>query len=470
MRLLYRRCAGMDVHKKTITVTIRRRVNSRKVESETSVFQTFSQDLERLRDWLRQHKVKNVALESTGVYWIPVWNVLESARWKFDLVLVNPQHVRALPGRKTDQLDSDRLAELLQYGLLRGSFIPPRAIRELRDLTRRRVSLQGERNRVVNRIGRLLEMANVKLGSVISNIVGQSGMAMLQAMAAGKTDPEKLARHTTGRLKATREELVLALDGRYSGHFRWLLGELLEEYRHLNEKVAMLEQRMGQHLSPHEDLLRRLCTIPGVDVITASALIAEVGTDMSVFPSAAHLASWAGLCPGNSESAGKRLSGRTRKGNRYLRRLLIQSGWAISHKKDCYLTALFYRIAAHRGMKKAAVAVAHRILMIAYYVIRDGAEYREQGGDFFDRQDPRKTAKRLAKRLERLGFAVVPKTTPASSAARPRKRGTPRPPISVEQAGGCAQCAHWGIPCIHARNSKPLPTHQEDASGSEHSS
>jgi transposase len=267
------------------------------------------------------------------VYWIPVWNVLESARWKFDLVLVNPQHVRALPGRKTDQLDSDRLAELLEYGLLRGSFIPPRAIRELRDLTRRRVALQGERNRVINRIGRLLETANVKLGSVISNIVGQSGMAMLQAMAAGKTDPEKLARHTTRRLKATREELVLALDGRYSDHFRWLLRELLEENRHLNEKVAMLEQRMGAKLSPHQDLLLRLCTIPGVDVITASALIAEVGTDMSVFPSAAHLPSWAGLCPGNSESAGKRLSGRTRKGNRYLRRLLIQSGWAVSHKK-----------------------------------------------------------------------------------------------------------------------------------------
>lgn len=469
MRLLYRRCAGLDVHQKSITVCIRRRVHSRKVETETAVFGTFTQDLESLRDWLKHHKVKNVALESTGVYWIPVWNVLEAARWKFELLLVNPQHVRALPGRKTDQQDADRLAELLQYGLLRGSFIPPREIRELRDLTRRRVALQGDRNRVINRIGRLLETVNVKLGSVISNIVGQSGIAMLEAMASGKTDPEKLAACGTGRLKATHEQLVMALEGRFNGHFRWLLQELLDEYRHLNEKVAMLETRMADYLRPHQDLLKRLCTIPGVDVITASALIAEIGTDMSRFPNSAHLASWAGVCPGNGESAGKRLSGRTRKGSRYVRRILVQSAWAVSHMKDSYLTAVFYRIAGRRGVKKAAMAVAHKILVIAYYVIRDGVQYQEQGGDYFDRRDPEKTAKRLAKRLERLGFAVVPKA-PGCEKSRASKghRKTPRPAISLEQAGGCPRCARWGLACIHARNSRPLPNPAQDASNSEH--
>jgi transposase len=450
-------------------VCIRRRVHSRKVEIETAVFQTFTQDLERMRDWLKQHKVKNVAMESTGVYWVPVWNVLEGARWKFELLLVNPQHVRALPGRKTDQQDADRLAELLQYGLLRGSFIPPQVIRELRGLTRRRVALQGERNRVINRVGGLLETANVKLGSVISNLVGVSGMAILEAMAAGKTDPEKLATYTTGRLQATHEQLVMALDGRYTDQFRWLLRDLLEEHRHLNEKVALLQQRMLDYLRPHQETLRRLCTIPGVDANTASALLAEIGTDMSQFPSSAHLASWAGVCPGNSESAGKRLSGRTRKGNRYLRRLLIQNAWAVSHMKDCYLTAVFYRIAGRQGVKKAAMAVAHRILVIAYYVIRDGVEYREQGGDFFDRRDPQKVAKRMAKRLERLGFSVVPNTEMGNSRRVGGKRTAPRPPISLEQAGGCPRCAKWGMACIHARNSRPLPPGDSSASDSQHS-
>jgi len=452
------------VHKKTITACIRRRVHSHKVETEVAVFNTFTQDLEGLRDWLKEHKVKHVALESTGVYWIPVWNVLESARWKFEMCLVNPQHVRAIPGRKTDQKDADRLSELLQYGLLRGSFIPPQPIRELRDLTRRRVNLQGDRNRVINRLGRLLEKVNVKLGSVISDIVGMSGMAILEAMAAGKTDPEKLAREATGRLKATHEQLVLALDGCYSDHFRWLLRELLEQLKALNEKASELQARIRTYVAPYRDIIRRLCTIPGVDEITACALIAELGTDMSVFADSAHVASWGGVCPGNSESAGKRLSGRTRKGNRYLRRLLIQNAWAVSHMKDCYLTAVFYRIAARRGMKKAAVAVAHKILVIAYHVIRDQVEYRDAGGDYFDRRDPARTAKRLAQRLERLGFEVVPKAT----APALRRRNSTRPPIPLEQAAGCARCAHWGVPCIHARNAKAHP--RQDVSHSDHSS
>jgi hypothetical protein len=289
-------------------------------------------------------------------------------------------------------------------------------------------------------------------------------MAMLEAMASGKTDPEKLASYTTGKLKASHEQLVQALDGRYSDHFRWLLRQLLDEYRHLTDKVGMLEAELGRHLRPYHDVIRRLCTIPGVDIVTACAMVAELGADMSVFADSAHVASWAGLCPGNNESAGKRLSGRTRKGNRYLRRLLVQNAWAVSHQKDCYLSTVFHRVAGRRGVKKAAVAVAHKILVIAYYIIRDSVKYRDPGGDFFDRRDPKKTAKQLTKRLERLGFSVTLNRSAAANRHTKARSGRIRPPISLEQASGCSRCARWGIPCIHARNSATLPTTDLSAS------
>lgn len=494
MKPLYRRCAGLDVHKKTVSACIRiRHRGSKEVEIHEAVFGTFTADLERLRDWLKKHKVKQVAMESTGVYWIPIWNMLEPVRLRFELVLVNPQLVRALRGSKTDRIDAQRIAEFLQYGLLHGSFVPPRPIRELRDLTRMRVHVQQDRNRVINRIGRLLETVNVKMGSVASNIVGVSGRAILKAIVAGRSQPEQLAKLAVGRLRDKKAELALALNGRYNDHFRWLLGGCLQELEWLDGRVAELDWRLSQAMEPHADLVRRLCTIPGVDRITAWTLIAELGTDMIQFADAHHAASWAGLCPGNAESAGKRFSGRTRKGDRYLRRILVQNAWAVAHKKDCFLTAVFHRTAHRRGLKKAAVAVAHRILIIAYHIIRDGSEYREYGGDYFDRQQPERTAERLTRRLERIGYEVVlrpradeaapepaspgpkrgrpckcaerglrcthsrparpapaadPMPTPRSAAARPPAA----PPILV---GPCPRCARWGIRCIHAKNQKP---------------
>lgn len=473
MKLVYSRCAGLDVHKKTISACIRIGTD-KKLECITELFGTFTADLEKLRDFLSRHKVKRVIIESTGVYWIPVWNVLERAKHPFELVLVNPQHVRALPGRKTDQKDCERLAQLGQYDLLRASFIPPPPIRELRDLTRRRTHLQQDRNRLINRIGRLLETANFKLSSVATNILGKTGWLILNAIARGETDPEQLASLAQGRLQSKKAELAEAMRGYTSEHFRWLLKELLEEITTLDAKLNALEERIRERMRPHQDLIRRLSTIPGVQETTAWTLLAELGTDMSCFPSPGHMASWAGLCPGNCESAGKRQSGRAHKGNRYVRRMLIQNGWAASRKQDCFLAALFFRVASRRGVKRASMAVAHRILTIVYFIIRDGAEYRESGQDYYDRQNPERTARRLTQRLERIGYQVAltkaeaadlpaapqPKRptygTTRWKAARPPAPRTGRqapklPPATPEV---CRTCANWSIACIHARNAK----------------
>jgi transposase len=407
-----------------------------------------------------------------------VWNVLERGDWKFDLVLVNPQHVRALPGRKTDQQDCERLAELGQYDLLRGSFIPPQAIRELRDLTRYRAHLQGDRNRLINRIRRLLETANYKLGSVASNIVGKTGWLILNAIAAGKTSPEWLAEQAQGSLQNKKAELARALYGYSSEHFRWLLRRLVDQIAQLDKELNQVDLRIRARMEPYADLVRRLCTMPCVQETTAWMLIAELGTDMSHFPDAAHVASWAGLCPGNCESAGKRQSGRTRKGNRYLRRMLIQNAWAVTRKKNCALKALFYRVAARGGRKRAAVAVAHRLLIIAYCILRDGSEYREVGGNYYDRQNPERTAKRLMRRLEQIGYQVtLTKPEPQPERVTPIRNGTTRwgkPSFKPKPSGStgpvatpelCRKCAKWGIPCVHARNANlPLQRQQQPTS------
>jgi transposase len=480
MEPLYSRCAGLDVHKKSVSACVRSCEGGR-TRKEKATFGTFTAELQRLCGWLEKHSVSHIGMESTGVFWIPVWNVLERSEAQFELILVNPQHVHALPGRKTDQQDCERIAELLQYGLLKGSFIPPPPIRELRDLTRRRTHLQGERNRVLNRIRRLLETVNIKLGSVASDISGKTARLILTQISRGHYEAEELAELAQAGLKNKRAELVASLKGFYSEHFRWLLAASLQELVQLDGKVEQVDKRLARQLEPHTDLIVRLCTIPGVEFTTAAVIVAELGFDVSRFPDPAQLASWAGLCPGNNESAGRRHSGATRKGNRYLRRVLTQSAWSITRKKDCFLTALFWRISSRGGRKKAALAVAHRMLTIAWHIIAEGKAYEEIGANYYDRQHPERSARRLIRRLQQLGFDVeaTPKAErslkPAATAAgtadsggspdraphgpRSRRQKQPAkapPPPSAGSVEGvvCRKCAGWGIECIHARNAK----------------
>lgn len=476
MNVLYSRCAGLDVHKKSISACIRIG-QGQKVIQETERFGTFTAELERLRDWLRERRVTQVAMESTGVFWIPVWNVLEQCGSDFALTLINPQHVHALPGRKTDRKDGQRIAELLQYGLLKASFIPPSPIRELRDLSRRRAHLQGERNRVINRIRRLLETANIKLGSVVSDITGKTARLISTEICRGNCKPEPLAQLARGSLRNKKVELTASLRGFYSEHFRWLLREAMQDLAHLDCKQQPLDHQLARRLMPHADVIRRLCTIPGVDFTTAAVIIAEIGLDMSRFPDPAHLVSWAGVCPGNNESAGKRFSGGMRKGNRYLRRVLTQSAWSITHKKDCFLTSLFWRVTARGGRSKAAMAVAHRLLTIAWHIIQEGTVYQELGGSHHDRLHPEKSARRLMRRLEQIGFevSVKPKAAEAApvvqcltastnavgrrgSRLRSSMPGPAALPKPLERKPAdpvlCPRCARWGIPCIHVRNAR----------------
>ena len=447
MKLLYRCCAGLDIHRDTVSACVRRRVGGQaEAAIEEQVFGTFTQDLERLRTWLKKSKVRQVAMESTGVYWIPIWNVLERG---FTLTLVNPATVRALQGQKTDRIDARRIAEYLQHGLLRGSFIPPKPIRELRELTRMRVHIQQDRNRVINRIARLLETVNIKLACVASHIVGASGMAMLRLLARGVCDAERLADCAQGHMRVKIPALVLALEGRPDAHFRWMLAQLLAKLDRLDEERACVDVRIDELAVPYADALRRLSTIPGVDRTTALVLLAEFGEDMTQFRTAAHLASWAGLCPGNAEVAGKRFSGRTRKGDRYVRRILVQSAWAASRCHDCFLAALFFRTAQRRGLKKAAVAVAHRIAILAWHILAEaGAEYRERGGDFFDRRNPERTARKLSRRLQAIGYQVTLVAPPKPFGTPPHRSTRQRSEPAVD-ASLCPRCARWGMPrCI----------------------
>lgn len=417
MQIIYRRCAGLDIHEKSVTACIRI-VKGRQIETVEATFPTFTEDLEQLRDWLVRHRIQRVAMESTGVYWRPVWNILERRPAKLDLLLLNPQHVKALPGHKTDRVDAARIAELTQYGLVRASFVPPGEIRELRDLVRRRVHLQQDRSRVSSRIHRLLELQNIKLSSVLTKMTTKTARSILEGLATATTiKPEALALLATNkRVRGKRDQLKKALRCHLSDHFRFLLRELLEELDRLTDKMALLEQRIAERMAPNAELIDRLCEIPGVEKLTVWTLIAEIGIDMSRFPTAGHLASWCGLCPGNAESAGKRHSGRTSKGNRYVRRALVQSAWAaarISRRRTSF-TTFFHRVSRKAGMKKAAVAVAHKILNLAYVMIRDGSSYREQGAGYFDRIHPERTRNSLIRRLDQLGFDV--QITPKISA------------------------------------------------------
>jgi transposase len=357
-----------------------------------------------LADWLRVCGVTQVALESTGVYWKPVWNLLEG---QFEVLLVNAQHIKAVPGRKTDQRDSEWIADLLQHGLLRASFVPPTPTRELRDLTRYRASLAQEINRIANRVQKVLEDANIKLASVATDTLGASGRLMLEAMVKGEQDSQRLAEMAQGKLRNKIPELERALEGRVSSHHRFLLRELLDHFYFVESKMRRIEQEVEERLRPFQSEVMRLCTIPGVDRVTAWGLLAEIGLNMEQFPDAPHLASWAGLCPGSHESAGKRKSGKIRKGSLWLRRCLCQAAWAVSTKKNNYLSALYRRLAARRGVKRATIAVAHNLLIIAYYILRDHTCYQDLGPDYFDRLNPEGLRRRLTKRLEGLGFKVT---------------------------------------------------------------
>jgi len=401
MQVVHEVCCGLDVHKKSVTACVVWAAGRRR---QTRAFGTFTRDLLELGDWLRSCGATHVALESTGVYWKPVWNLLEG---QFEVLLVNAQHIKAVPGRKTDQKDSEWIADLLQHGLLRPSFVPPTPTRELRDLTRYRASLAQEINRIANRIQKVLEDGNIKLASVATDTLGASGRAMLEAMVNGEQDSQRLAEMARGKLRNRIPELGRALEGRVTAHHRFLLRELLDHLYFVESKMLRIEQEIEERLGPFQSEVARLCTIPGVDRVTAWGLLAEIGLNMSQFADARHLASWAGLCPGSHESAGKRKSGKIRKGSLWLRRCLCQAAWAVSTKKNNYLSALFRRLAARRGVKRATIAVAHNLLVIAYYILRDQTCYQDLGPDYFDRLNPDGLRRRLTKRLAGLGFKVT---------------------------------------------------------------
>jgi transposase len=388
-----------------VVVTVRQRHDDGKVRQQTRTYGTMTEQLLELGDWLEREGVTHLAMESTGVYWKPIWNLLEE---RFQILLVNAQHIKHVPGRKTDVNDSEWIAQLLQCGLLRGSFVPPPPQREVRELTRQRRQLVHAKASVANRIQKVLEDANIKLGSVATDVLGVSGRYMLRAMIAGETDPVKLAELARGKLRAKIPALRLALRGRVTEHHRFLLGLLLDELTQLEGLLERLTARITQVLpAGFAEAIERLATIPGIDVRAAENILAEIGIDMEVFPTAGHLASWAGMCSGQRESAGKRQSGRTRKGNQWLRTTLVQVAWAASRTKHTYLSSQYRRLASRRGKKRALVAVGHTILVIIYHLVREGKTYVELGADYFDRLDTERLTRTLVRRLQRLGHEVV---------------------------------------------------------------
>jgi transposase len=403
METIYTRCAGLDVHKKTVMACVRRIDPAGRVSESVQTFATMTAGLLALSDWLAEQGVTHVAMESTGVFWKPIFNLLEGL---FEIVLVNPRHLKQVPGRKTDVKDSQWLAQLLQHGLLRGSFVPPKPIRELRDLTRQRSQLVAEKSAVANRIQKTLEDANIKLASVATDVLGVSGRAIIRALIAGQEDPDDLAELARQRLRQKLPALRIALQGTVTEHHRFLLRLLMSHLDALEGLIGQLNARIEAAMVPFAAEVARLTTIPGVDRRTAEVIVAEIGIDMERFPTAEHLASWAGLCPGNDQSAGKRRSGHTTKGDQWLRAALTQAAWAASHTKATYLSAQYHRLAKRRGKKRALIAVGHTLLTIAYYVLKRGTSYVELGAEFLDRLDPERTMRSLVKRLEQLGYKV----------------------------------------------------------------
>lgn len=403
MEVVYRRCSGIDVHKESISVCVLL-MEDEGVKKQIRRFGTMTRDLLELSLWLQQLGVTHVAMESTGVYWKPVWNLLEG---QFELLLVNAQHIKQVPGRKTDIRDCEWIADLLQHGLLRRSYVPKQEQRDLRDLTRYRVRLNEDKVRLANRIQKTLEDANIKLASVATDVLGASGRTMLQAIATGEDDPEKLAQMARKGLRKKLPQLRLALQGQIRDHHRFLLRQLLEELRFTEEKINELDQRIQQCMLPHHHAISLWTSMPGVRMTTAWSLVAEIGTNPEQFPLGSNLASWAGMCPGNNESAGRRKSGKTRRGNRWLRRALNQAAWAAARTKNTYLAARFHRLAAKRGSKRAIVAIGHKILVLAHYMLQHNTPFREIGAEYYQRLRTPSLSQSLVRRLQRLGFQVT---------------------------------------------------------------
>jgi transposase len=451
MDTLHPLCAGLDVHKDTVVASVRRLDQRNRPKSEVRTFGTTTPDLLGLLDWLVAEGVPVVAMESTGVYWKPVFNLLEAS---MQVLLVNPEHIKQVPGRKTDVRDCEWIAQLLQCGLLKPSFVPPRLIRDLRDLTRQRSKLVGERAGVANRVQKVLEDANVKLGSVASDVLGKSGRAMLEAIIAGQSDAAVLAGLALGRMRSKKEALGKALTGRVTQHHRFMLRLHLDQFDQLEKLIERLDERIAAVIAADRPddpppsggdgptaatqspvsvgdqanrtdrpaarasrlapALELLMTIPGIGRRSAEVVVAEIGSDMGRFATAHKLAAWAGMCPGNDASAGKRRSGRTRHGDRWLRVALVQAAWAVSRSKQTYASSQYHRLARRRGRKKACVAVGHTLLVMCYQVLRTGQPYRELGADYFDKKDPQRLANRLIRRLQELGLKVTVETQNAA--------------------------------------------------------
>jgi transposase len=399
MEVLYPYCAGLDVHKKTVVAC--RRLSGQPTEVRT--FGTTTRELLLLSDWLSEGNVTHVVMESTGVYWRPVWHILSS---NFECLLANPLHVRTVPGRKSDVNDAQWLAELLAHGLVAGSFVPPTPIQELRELTRTRKQLVRDIAQYTLRIQKVLEDTNIKLSSVVSDTLGVTGRNILKALISGETDPVELAELAQGRLKTKKTEIMEALNGKVTEHHRFLLQLHLGQVEALENAVITIETRLGECLEPFRESEELLTSIPGVSLTVARVILAEIGQDMSRFPTVGHLISWAGLCPQMHESAGKRKTTRVRKGAPWLKTTLVQSAWAASRKQDTYLQPRFHRLKVKRGPKKAAVAIAANILKAAYYVLSKRTPYEDLGVNYFDTLDKQKTVAKHVRKLESLGYSV----------------------------------------------------------------
>ncbi len=403
MEVMYPRCSGIDVHKRFLVACLSIVQSNGQRQKDLRQFSTMTSDILALKDWLKASGCRQIAMESTGVYWKPIFHVLEG---EFEIVLVNAQHMKAVPGRKTDVKDAEWIADLLQHGLLRASFIPSSEQQAVRDLTRSRMSLLQERNRLVNRIQKVLEDANLKLASVVTDIMGMTGQAILSALVAGEVDPERLAHLARGSLIKKQEQLKAALAGKLTAHHRVLLEELLQLIARLDRSIARFDREIAERLRPLDALIARIDEVTGLARRSIEVLLGELGWDMSRFPNAAHAASWVGICPGHHETGGKQLSGRIRQGNRWAKTVLVQAAHAAGHTQS-YLGEQYRRISARRGAKRAAVAVGHSILVIFYHMVKSGEPYHEKGADYFTAVNKEQIQHRLVRQLERLGNTVI---------------------------------------------------------------